>query len=46
VGEVVQFERQGYFAADPKGGFNRTVGLRDSYARPAVTGAQNNIRHG
>ncbi len=43
VGEVLQFERQGYFAADPDGTtdapvFNRTVGLRDSYAKPAVTG--------
>ena len=36
--EAVQFERQGYFIADPDGGFNRTVGLRDSYAKPAVTG--------
>jgi len=37
----VQFERQGYFARDPdsmpgKPVFNRTVGLRDSYAK--VTG--------
>jgi glutaminyl-tRNA synthetase len=36
--EPVQFERQGYFARDPdsKPGrlvFNRTVGLRDSYAK-------------
>ncbi len=43
VGQAVQFERQGYFAADPDGTrsapvFNRTVGLRDSYAKPAVTG--------
>ncbi len=43
VGEVLQFERKGYFAADPDGTtdapvFNRTVGLRDSYAKPAVTG--------
>ncbi len=43
VGEAVQFERQGYFAADPDRApgalvFNRTVGLRDSYAKPAVTG--------
>ncbi|MBC7634673.1 MAG: glutamine--tRNA ligase/YqeY domain fusion protein [Acetobacteraceae bacterium] len=43
VGAVVQFERQGYFTADPDGSarapvFNRTVGLRDSYAKPAVTG--------
>lgn len=26
-----QFERQGYFALDPDGGFNRTVSLRDSW---------------
>ncbi|HHU37770.1 MAG TPA: glutamine--tRNA ligase/YqeY domain fusion protein [Propionibacterium sp.] len=33
-GEVVQFERLGYFAADPdeKGLFHRTVGLRDEWA--------------
>ncbi|HEV8015619.1 MAG TPA: glutamine--tRNA ligase/YqeY domain fusion protein [Stellaceae bacterium] len=38
TGEAVQFERQGYFAADPdstpgKLVFNRTIGLRDSYAK-------------
>ncbi len=38
VGEAVQFERTGYFCADPDGTaerpvFNRTVGLRDSYAK-------------
>jgi len=37
-GDVVQFERQGYFCADPdskpgKPVFNRTVALRDSYAK-------------
>lgn len=37
-GETVQFERLGYFAADPDGSpdapvFNRTVGLRDSWAK-------------
>ena len=32
-GRTVQFERLGYFAADPDGGFNRTVGLRDDWAR-------------
>jgi len=37
-GEAVQFERQGYFCADPDRSpqrlvFNRTVGLRDSWAR-------------
>jgi glutaminyl-tRNA synthetase len=39
-GEPVQFERQGYFVADPDGTrdkpvFNRTVGLRDSWAKVA-----------
>jgi glutaminyl-tRNA synthetase len=38
IGEAVQFERLGYFCADPDstpGGlvFNRTIGLRDSYAK-------------
>ena len=38
--EPVQFERQGYFACDPESApgkpvFNRTVGLRDSYAKAA-----------
>jgi glutaminyl-tRNA synthetase len=37
-GATVQFERQGYFCADPDGSaarpvFNRTVALRDSWAR-------------
>ena len=41
VGEAVQFERTGYFCADPDGTadrpvFNRTVGLRDSYAKARV----------
>jgi glutaminyl-tRNA synthetase len=40
VGEAVQFERVGYFCADPtsKAGrlvFNRTVGLRDTWAKVA-----------
>ncbi len=40
-GDAVQFERQGYFCRDPdsKPGklvFNRTVGLRDSYAKVAA----------
>jgi glutaminyl-tRNA synthetase len=39
-GEVVQFERQGYFCRDRDSTpqrlvFNRTVGLRDSYAKAA-----------
>jgi glutaminyl-tRNA synthetase len=29
-----QFERHGYFIADPGGGFNRTVTLRDSWSAP------------
>ena len=38
VGETVQFERQGYFCADPDSSpgrpvFNRTIGLRDSWAK-------------
>jgi glutaminyl-tRNA synthetase len=38
VGEAVQFERNGYFCADPKSTpdkpvFNRTVGLRDTFAK-------------
>jgi glutaminyl-tRNA synthetase len=38
VGAAVQFERQGYFCMDPDGSaarpvFNRTVGLRDTWAR-------------
>jgi glutaminyl-tRNA synthetase len=37
-GDVVQFERQGYFCADSDSTpgepvFNRTVALRDSYAK-------------
>ena len=37
LGETVQFERVGYFCPDPNGApgrpvFNRTVGLRDSWA--------------
>ena len=35
VGDTVQFERLGYFCRDPDPGlvFNRTVGLRDTYAK-------------
>jgi glutaminyl-tRNA synthetase len=38
AGAAVQFERQGYFCADPDGTparpvFNRTVGLRDTWAK-------------
>ena len=37
-GEAVQFERQGYFCRDPDSApgrlvFNRTVGLRDTWAK-------------
>jgi glutaminyl-tRNA synthetase len=43
VGEAVQFERQGYFCPDPdsKPGalvFNRTVGLRDTWAKVKAAG--------
>jgi glutaminyl-tRNA synthetase len=43
AGEVVQFERQGYFCADPdstsdKPVFNRTIGLRDSWAKEKAAG--------
>ena len=38
----VQFERQGYFVRDPDSGtgrlvFNRTIGLRDSWAKTQVS---------
>ena len=38
IGEAVQFERSGYFALDPDSRpgrpvFNRTVGLRDTWAK-------------
>jgi glutaminyl-tRNA synthetase len=41
-GEPVQFERQGYFCLDPDSAprrlvFNRTVGLRDSWAKAQAT---------
>jgi glutaminyl-tRNA synthetase len=41
VGAAVQFERQGYFCADPDSTadrlvFNRTVGLRDTWAKVAA----------
>ncbi|HUQ76829.1 MAG TPA: glutamine--tRNA ligase/YqeY domain fusion protein [Burkholderiales bacterium] len=32
-GESFQFERHGYFIADPAGGFNRTVTLRDVWKK-------------
>jgi glutaminyl-tRNA synthetase len=31
AGDSFQFERHGYFIADPRGGFNRTVTLRDAW---------------
>jgi glutaminyl-tRNA synthetase len=45
VGEPVQFERQGYFCADPDSApgrpvFNRTVGLRDTWARVQAGGGR------
>ena len=33
AGESFQFERHGYFIADPAGGFNRTVTLRDAWKK-------------
>ena len=43
LGETVQFERQGYFCLDPDSSpeapvFNRTVGLRDSWAKTQKKG--------
>ena len=43
TGEAVQFERQGYFCRDEDSQpgrpvFNRTIGLRDSYAKDAAKG--------
>jgi glutaminyl-tRNA synthetase len=43
VGETVQFERLGYFCLDPDSTpgrliFNRTLGLRDSWARLQAQG--------
>jgi glutaminyl-tRNA synthetase len=42
VGRAVQFERQGYFCLDPDSApgrpvFNRTIGLRDTWAKVAGT---------
>lgn len=42
VAEAVQFERTGYFCADPDSApgrlvFNRTVGLRDTWAKVQAT---------
>jgi glutaminyl-tRNA synthetase len=43
LGDPVQFERQGYFALDPDSSaerlvFNRTIGLRDTWAKVAGAG--------
>jgi glutaminyl-tRNA synthetase len=43
TGEAIQFERQGYFCADPdstpgKPVFNRSVGLRDTWAKVQARG--------
>jgi glutaminyl-tRNA synthetase len=45
VGEAVQFERLGYFCADPDSApgrlvFNRTVGLRDTWAKVQAGGGR------
>jgi len=45
IGETVQFERQGYFCADPdstpaKPVFNRTIGLRDTWAKVQKQGGR------
>ena len=45
VGEAVQFERQGYFCADHDSApgrlvFNRTVGLRDTWAKVQAGGTR------
>jgi glutaminyl-tRNA synthetase len=45
IGQAVQFERTGYFAADPDTTaghpvFNRTVGLRDTWAKVQAAGAK------
>jgi glutaminyl-tRNA synthetase len=45
TGEPVQFERQGYFCADPDSTpdalvFNRTVGLRDTWAKMQAGGGR------
>ncbi len=41
--ETIQFERQGYFCRDPDSApghlvFNRTIGLRDSWAKAQAGG--------
>jgi glutaminyl-tRNA synthetase len=33
AGQIVQFERLGYFCVDPDGGFNRAVTLKDTWAK-------------
>ncbi len=43
VREPVQFERQGYFCLDPDSApgqlvFNRTIGLRDTWAKEKAAG--------
>ncbi len=43
IGEPVQFERQGYFCLDPDSApgklvFNRTIGLRDTFAKDIAKG--------
>ena len=51
VGETVQFERLGYFCADLDSGpealvFNRTVTLKDTWAKIQATGSQGPARGG
>ena len=46
IGETVQFERLGYFCVDPDSRpgrlvFNRTVTLKDTWARVQASGKQN-----
>jgi glutaminyl-tRNA synthetase len=38
AGDRVQFERLGYFCKDPDGGWNRTVTLKDTWARIEAKG--------
>jgi glutaminyl-tRNA synthetase len=43
IGIPVQFERQGYFCLDPDSApgklvFNRTIGLRDTFAKDLAKG--------
>ena len=51
IGQTVQFERKGYFCLDPDGVgerlvFNRTITLRDSWARMQAAGRKGKARRG